>query len=71
MRSFTFIELVVIQVGSLDDDVQDKLSEEELAERMARIREQNEKIKQRRAVSLLVVLISIVVVHRVIGCRGG
>lgn len=31
---------------------QDKLSEEELAERMARIREQNEKIKQRRVVCL-------------------
>lgn len=39
-----------MQVGSLDDDVQDKLSEEELAERMARIREQNEKIKARREV---------------------
>lgn len=31
---------------------QEKLSEEELKERMARIREQNEKIKQRRLVSL-------------------
>jgi len=31
--------------------VQDKLTDEELAERIARIREQNEKIKQRRLVS--------------------
>ena len=31
-------------------DLQEKLSEEELAARMARIREQNEKIKQRRLV---------------------
>lgn len=30
--------------------LQEKLSEEELAERMVRIREQNEKIKQRRQV---------------------
>lgn len=29
--------------------MQDKLSEEALSERMARMREQNEKIKQRRA----------------------
>lgn len=30
--------------------VQDKLTEEELKERMARMREKNEKIKQRRVV---------------------
>lgn len=33
---------------------QEKLTEEELTERMVRIREQNEKIKQRRAVSMLI-----------------
>lgn len=35
-----------------DQIQQDKLTDEELAERMVRIREQNEKIKQRRAVGI-------------------
>lgn len=42
---------VVVHVRSTDDCTQEKPSEEELAERMQRIKEQNEKIKQRRLVS--------------------
>ena len=48
--------------------VQDKLSEEELAERMARIREQNEKIKQRRLVRILPAN-SAVALWLICGCR--
>lgn len=40
-------------ITSLSNHLKDKLSEEALAERMARIREQNEKIKQRRMVIYL------------------
>ena len=49
---------VFVQLGPstayVDSVVQEKLTEEELTERMARIREQNEKIKQRRLVCLTV-----------------
>lgn len=43
--------VLVVYARSTDDCTQEKPSEEELAERMQRIKEQNEKIKQRRLVS--------------------
>ena len=41
-----------LSTACIDPVTQEKLTEEELTERMARIREQNEKIKQRRLVCL-------------------
>jgi len=46
----------------------DKLSEEELGERMLRMREQNEKIKQRRMVSVRQVLLFILNLINLSGC---
>ncbi len=52
-RLVALSECVPVQVertSMVNTSSQDKLTEEELTERMARIREQNEKIKQRRLV---------------------
>lgn len=63
--------LAVVDVHSTDDCTQEKPSEEELAERMQRIKEQNEKIKQRRLVSTRPPCSPTVPLRETLGCQSG